>query len=43
MITFTLHPEREKSLKRRHPWIFSKAVATVHDEQGKEINKKSCR
>ena len=41
MITFTLHPEREKSLKRRHPWIFSKAVATVHDEQGKEINKKS--
>ena len=29
MVIFTLHPEREKSLLRRHPWIFSKAIASV--------------
>jgi 23S rRNA (cytosine1962-C5)-methyltransferase len=27
----TLHPSREKSLKRRHPWVFSKAVNTVEN------------
>lgn len=27
----SLHPSREKSLKRRHPWIFSKAVETVEN------------
>lgn len=26
MFVFTLHPGREKSLLRRHPWIFSKAI-----------------
>lgn len=26
MFVFTLHPSREKSLLRRHPWIFSKAI-----------------
>ncbi len=29
MQTITLKPEREKSLLRRHPWIFSGAVARV--------------
>ncbi|MBU2344247.1 MAG: hypothetical protein KJ888_08555, partial [Gammaproteobacteria bacterium] len=24
-----LQPEREKSLRRRHPWVFSKAVLQV--------------
>lgn len=40
MITFTLHPEREKSLQRRHPWIFSKAVAAIHDASGQILSKK---
>ena len=30
--TLVLKPGREKSLVRRHPWIFSGAVATVKDE-----------
>jgi 23S rRNA (cytosine1962-C5)-methyltransferase len=29
-----LKPGREKSLKRRHPWIFSGAVAKLHGEPG---------
>ena len=29
MFTFILHPERNKSLLRRHPWVFSKAIAHV--------------
>ncbi len=29
MSKIILHPTREKSLKRRHPWVFSKAIATV--------------
>lgn len=29
MFAFLLHPEREKSLLRRHPWVFSKAIASV--------------
>jgi 23S rRNA (cytosine1962-C5)-methyltransferase len=29
-----LKPGREKSLKRRHPWIFSGAVASVHGDAG---------
>ena len=40
MITFSLHPEREKSLLRHHPWIFSKAVAQVCDGTGHELSKK---
>ena len=28
--TITLKPEREKSLRRRHPWVFSGAVAAVN-------------
>lgn len=32
MITFVLHEGREKSLLRRHPWIFSKAVACVKQD-----------
>jgi 23S rRNA (cytosine1962-C5)-methyltransferase len=32
MITVTLKPEREKSLQRRHPWIFSGAIAAVKGE-----------
>ncbi|GEA11286.1 class I SAM-dependent methyltransferase [Alteromonas sp. KUL49] len=27
--TITLQPTREKSLKRRHPWVFESAIATV--------------
>lgn len=27
MYAFLLHPERDKSLLRRHPWVFSKAIA----------------
>lgn len=27
MYAFFLHPERDKSLLRRHPWVFSKAIA----------------
>lgn len=27
--TVVLNPEREKSLKRRHPWVFASAIATV--------------
>ena len=27
-----LKPGREKSLRRRHPWVFSGAVARVEDE-----------
>lgn len=27
-----LHPGREKSLLRRHPWIFSGAIAVIHGE-----------
>jgi 23S rRNA (cytosine1962-C5)-methyltransferase len=29
-----LKPGREKSLKRRHPWVFSGAVAKVHGDPG---------
>lgn len=40
MITFVLHPGREKSLLRHHPWIFSKAVAAVFEQKaGSEENK----
>ncbi len=34
MIKLTLKPGREKSLKRRHPWIFSGAVALVAGSPG---------
>ncbi len=34
MITLTLKPGREKSLKRRHPWIFSGAVARIDSTPG---------
>lgn len=27
--TVVLNPDREKSLKRRHPWVFASAIATV--------------
>ena len=27
--TIVLHPEREKSLKRHHPWVFASAIAEV--------------
>ena len=29
MFAFILYPERDKSLLRRHPWVFSKAVASI--------------
>ena len=32
MSTLVLKPEREKSLRRRHPWIFSGAVARTTGE-----------
>lgn len=31
MFAFILYPERDKSLLRRHPWVFSKAVASIVD------------
>lgn len=34
MHKLTLRPGREKALKRRHPWIFSGAVARVDGEPG---------
>ena len=39
MFTFILHPERNKSLLRRHPWVFSKAIAHVlnlSDDQARQ-------
>lgn len=30
MTTLTLHPGKEKSVLRRHPWLFSGAVAELH-------------
>ena len=33
MISFVLHQGREKSLLRRHPWIFSKAVSHAQDSK----------
>ena len=41
MITFELQPGREKSLLRRHPWIFSKAIAAVKDSETNELLDKS--
>ena len=29
MATLTLHPGKEKSVLRRHPWLFSGAVAQL--------------
>lgn len=42
MFVFSLHPSREKSLLRRHPWIFSKAINQdktfcISDEQLKQL------
>src|SRR5687768_5788431 len=34
MHAIVLKPGREKSLKRRHPWVFSGAVARVEGEPG---------
>jgi 23S rRNA (cytosine1962-C5)-methyltransferase len=38
-----LKPGREKSLKRRHPWVFSGAIASVQDdpEQGETVEVRS--
>lgn len=35
-----LHESRDKSLKRKHPWIFSKAIKEVVNEpsNGADIN-----
>ncbi len=34
-----LHPGRDKSLKRHHPWVFSKAIASTSDlpQKGAEV------
>ncbi len=36
MITFVLQSQREKSLLRRHPWIFSKAIDKAIDSKTKQ-------
>lgn len=43
--TLHLHPEREKSLLRRHPWVFSKGVARLdgQPESGETIAVRSAK